>query len=65
MLQKNNKERIQFNFFSSLMQPFISTKERGLTSDINGLQGKGLLLIVNQSGLFCLVSHGRQGLWWT
>ena len=36
----------------------------GLTSDVNGLQGKGFLLIVNQSGLLCLVSHGWQGLCW-
>lgn len=34
------------------------------TSDVNGLQGEGLLLIVNQSGLFCLVSHCRQWLCW-
>ena len=36
----------------------------GLTSDVNRLQGKGLLLIMNQSSLFSLVSHCWQWLCW-
>lgn len=35
-----------------------------LTSDVNGLQGKSLLLIVYKSGLFCLVSHCWQRFSW-
>lgn len=35
-----------------------------LTSDVDGLQGKGLLLIVNQSRLLCLISHCWQWLCW-
>lgn len=35
-----------------------------LTSDVNGFQGKGLLLVVHKSGLFCLVSHCWQRFGW-
>lgn len=55
------KRRINTKFLNATFH--VSRKVRhSLTSNVNGLQGKGLLLIVNQSGLFCLVSHRWQGL---